>query len=150
MTRRDFMAAMAAAGTAGSLPARIQAATPFPLHYARSSPFDTLVHYVEPGTDEFQGEKAAIELEARLARDFSRTEPAATARFYGLPDSLVRFEISKPTRYQTGIWQLPDFKVLQEDTVVSPKPYFRDVTAHVFGGSSTFQKQLLHGCAIPA
>jgi Flp pilus assembly protein TadD len=135
VTRREFMAAAAAAGL---FPARSAAASPFPVKYARSSPYDELLRYVAPGTDEFEGEKAAAELEARLSRQFS-------ARCFALPDSTVRFEIRKPGEYRTGLWQLPDLNVIREDVARTEKPYFRDVTSHVFGGTASFREQLLKG-----
>jgi Flp pilus assembly protein TadD len=136
MNRREFLAAMAAGGL---LPTRIPAASPFPLHYVRKSPYDELIQYVEPGLDEFEGEKAALELEARLTRKFPGT------RVYALPESRIRFETATPNRYETGIWQLPDLSVISKDSIESPRPYFRDVTSHVFGATPSFEKQLLNG-----
>ena len=130
---------MAAAATGYLLPAHTAAAAPFPLHFAKRSPYDALLRFVEPGTDEFAGEKAAVELERRLAQEF------AGGRFFVLPDSQVRFEIARPGEYRTGIRQMPERKVLQEDVVTSAQPYFRDVTSHVFGRTDSFQKQLLRG-----
>ena len=136
MNRREFLAAAAAGGLVAT---RIPAATPFPLHYARKSPYDELLQYVEPGRDEFEGEKTALDLEARLARQFPGT------RTYALPDSKVRFETAAPNRYETGTWQLPDLSVVSRDSIESARPYFRDVTAHVFGATPSFQQQLLKG-----
>ena len=130
---------MAAAAAAGLLPTRAPAGTPFPLHYARKSPYDELLRYVEPGLDEFTGEKSALELEARLGVQFPGT------RVYALPDRKVRFETPGTNRYETGIWQLPDLSVLSKDVVESPRPYFRDVTSHVFGRTPSFRDQLLRG-----
>ena len=74
MTRRDFIAAIGAAGlVASSAPA----ATPFPVHYAKPNPFDAVLRFVEPGTDQFTGEKGAADLEARLMRIFAGQEAAA-------------------------------------------------------------------------
>jgi Flp pilus assembly protein TadD len=129
---------MAAAAAAGLFPAGSPAASPFPVKYARSSPYDELLRYVEPGTDEFEGEKAAAELEARLSKQFG-------ARCSALPDAQVRFEKANPNEYRTGVWQLPDLKVVREDIARAEKPYFRDVTSHVFGGAASFRDQLLKG-----
>ena len=134
MTRRDFIAAVTAAGLLSS---RSKASTPFPVHYAKPNPYDAVLRYVEPGSDEFQGEKAAAELEARLAR--------ANTRVYALPEGRVRYEIKTETEYRTGIWQLPDLKSVSEQVVTSPKPYFRDVTGHVFGAVVSFRQQLIPG-----
>jgi len=156
MTRREFIAA---ATTAGLLPLRTSASTPFPVHYAKPSPYDALERFADPGSDEFKGEKEAVELEARLERIFAGKEPAPPglgawmtrraeirgARFYGLPDERVRYEIKTATEYHVGIWQLPDFKAVTGHSVTSPKPYFRDVTGHVFGAVDSFRQQLVPG-----
>ncbi len=160
MTRREFVAAIAAAGL---LPSREIQAAEFPVRYARANPFDAALRYLEPGSDEFQGEKPAIELEARLKRIFAGVESPPkglrswiaqldrirAARFYALPDHQIRYEIQmrdgKGLSYHTGRWKLPDFAPVAQDSVSSEKPYFRDVTAHVFGGAPSFQQQLLQG-----
>jgi tetratricopeptide (TPR) repeat protein len=153
MTRRDFIAAVSVAGLAVS---RAPASTPFPVHYAKANPYDAVLRYVEPGSDQFKGEKDAVELEARLARIFTGREPApgalqtwvnlhGEARFYALPGSQVRYEIKTSSEYHTGIWQLPDFKTVSSERVASSKPYFRDVTQHVFGGTASFREQLIPG-----
>src|SRR5215467_13351011 len=76
MTRRQFAAAAAAmAFTPSSAPA----ATPFPVRYARTNPYELLSRFIPPGSDSFAGEKEASEIEARLYRIFSGVEPAPTA-----------------------------------------------------------------------
>jgi tetratricopeptide (TPR) repeat protein len=156
MTRREFIAAASAAGLVAS---KASASTPFPVRYAKPNPFDAVMRYVQPGSDQFKGEKEAIEIEARLARIFSGEEKAPTAlerwaarrgeilssRFYALPEAQVRYEIKTETEYHTGIWQLPDFTLIAESHVTAPKRYFRDVTSHVFGGADSFHKQLIPG-----
>ena len=136
MTRREFIAAVTAAGFA---PSRATAAIPFPVHYARPNPYDAALRYLDPGADQFAAEKAAIELEAQLSRRFPG------GRFFVLPNNQVRFEIKKDTEYRTGIWRLPDLQVVTEQVVTSPKPYFRDVTGHLFGGLPSFREQLIPG-----
>jgi tetratricopeptide (TPR) repeat protein len=156
MTRREFIAAVSAAGL---LPSRGSASTPFPVHYAKPNPYDAVLRYVDAGSDEFKGEKEAMELEARLERIFAGRDTAPvglsawmarrgeirTARFYALPDSRVRYEIKTETQYHTGVWQLPDFTTVTERSVTSLKPYFRDVTEHMFGGVESFRDQLIPG-----
>ena len=134
MTRREFAAAIAGAGFVGT--GRASAAA-FPVRYARANPFDAALHFVEPGSDEFQGEKAAAELVSKLQRDNIKG-----SRFYPLPGGQVRCEIktrdSQGLHYRSGIWG-------SETVVSSARPYFRDVTGHVFGSSPSFTKQLLNG-----
>ncbi len=141
MTRREFMAAVSAAGLA---PSKGSAATPFPVHYARPNPYDAVQRYVDPGSDEFKGEQAAMELEARLERDYAGAQIRA-ARFFALPGSRVRFEIKTDTEYRTGVRRLPDLQVVTEHGVTSPEPYFRDVTEHVFSAVDSFRQQLIPG-----
>ena len=156
MTRREFLAA---ATVAGALPWRSSASTPFPVHYAKPNPYDAVLRYVEPGSDEFKGEKEAVEIEARLQRIFAGRETAPpglsgwmsrrteirAARFYALPDARVRYEIKTENEYHTGVWQLPDFKPVSQHAVTAPKPYFRDVTEHMFGAADSFRRQLIPG-----
>jgi tetratricopeptide (TPR) repeat protein len=156
LTRREFVAAVGAAGLVSS---RASASKPFPVHYARPNPYDAVLRYVEPGSDEFKGEKDAAELEIRMERIFAGREAAPASlnkwmarrgeilgsRFYALPDARVRYEIKTLTEYHTGVWQLPDFKVVTEQSVASAKPYFRDVTGHVFGAVESFREQLVPG-----
>ncbi len=148
------MAAVAAAG----LVEKTSGAKPFPVHYAKPNPYDAVLRYIAPGSDQFKGEKEAAELEARLQRIFARKEPAPAglrtwmelediraARFYALPNARVRFEIKTDGGYHTGVWRLPDFEVESAEAVNSAKPYFRDVTGHVFGGVNSFREQLIPG-----
>jgi FimV-like protein len=154
MNRRDFLKAIAAAGLA---PSNTNAATPFPVHYRRANPFDSVLRYVEPGSDEFRGEKEALELESRLVAIFGGKQSAPPAlqpwlarkplasRFYALADRKVRFEIKISDSYHTGTWSLPDFTEVSHEVFSSSKPLFRDVTGHVFGSTPSFTKQLLPG-----
>jgi tetratricopeptide (TPR) repeat protein len=160
MTRREFASAVAAAGL---LRSSARAAIPFPVHFARPNPYDQALSFLEPGSDEFAGEKIAIDLERRLARVFKGSESAPpalqswmtqrdaiqAARFYVLPDDRVRFEIKvqEPTAitYHTGVWKLPDFTLVAHHQETAQRPYFRDVTSHTFGADASFQKQLLPG-----
>jgi tetratricopeptide (TPR) repeat protein len=156
MTRREFIAAVSAAGL---LPLRGSSSTPFPVHYAKSNPYDAVLRFVDPGSDEFKGEKDAIELETRLQRIFAGSESAPpglsawrarradirAARFYALPDGRVRYEVKTDVEYHTGVWQLPDFKVVTQNTVASYQTYFHDVTGYMFKGVDSFRDQLLHG-----
>ena len=150
---------MAAVAAAAALSFKSSASTPFPVHYAKANPFDAALRYVEPGSDEFQSEKDAVEVEARLQRIFAGREPApaglarwvarraeiSAARFYALPDARVRYEIKTASEYHTGSWQLPGFQTVAAQSAASQTPYFRDVTEHLFGGVASFREQLLPG-----
>jgi Flp pilus assembly protein TadD len=64
MRRREFLAACAAAPW---LAGRAHAASPFPVKFKQQPPFAAVMELVEAGSDEFPGEKIAMEIEARLA-----------------------------------------------------------------------------------
>ncbi len=160
MTRRQFASAIAAASL---MPSARSKAAAFPVHYARANPYDAALRFLEPGSDEFQGEKAAAELEARLRKIFAGQEPAPAglrqwvaqreriqaARFFALPANQVRYEIkladATGLQYHTGVWQLPDFQPISQTSAAAARPYLRDVTGHVFGSSASFQQQLRQG-----
>jgi hypothetical protein len=139
MNRRQFIAALTAAGVRYSRAST--ASAPLPVHYAKASPYAAALRFVEPGRDEFAGEKAAMELEARLRREFA----ASLGRFYALPGDRVRYELKSPGEYRTGVWRMPDRKPIWENLARSPRPLFRDVTEHVFGKENSFREQLVPG-----
>ena len=56
-----------------------KSAAAFPVRFGRPNPFDNALQFVEPGSDEFKGEKVALELEKRLGRIFDGKEPAPDA-----------------------------------------------------------------------
>jgi len=61
--RRDFLAACAATGF---LTSRGHAASPFPVQFRQQPPWAAVLAFVEPGRDEFPGERTAMEIEERL------------------------------------------------------------------------------------
>jgi tetratricopeptide (TPR) repeat protein len=62
--RREFLAALACLGF---LPSKSSAAIPYPAHFRKPNPFDAVLAHIEAGSDEFQFEKQAQEIEKRLA-----------------------------------------------------------------------------------
>ena len=64
MKRREFLAVCAAAPVYSP---HAHAASPFPVKFKRQPPDAAVMAFAEPGTDEFPGEKIAIEVEARMA-----------------------------------------------------------------------------------
>jgi Flp pilus assembly protein TadD len=161
MKRREFMAAMAAAPFVSSKSAG--AATVFPVRFRKPNPYDSVLRYVAPGSDEFKAEKAAVELETRMRRIFAGEEAPPeglrgwvkkraqirAARFFALPENRVRYEITRVenglTHHETGLWALPDFRAIESSAISASEPYFRDVTGHVFGRAESFRKQLVPG-----
>ena len=159
MRRRDFLAMTGASLVPFATPQTARGGSEFPVHYRRANPYEPLLRYAEPGSDEFKSEKHAVELERRLEQMFRGKEPIPTAlhhwtgrlreirsaRFHVLPEELVRYEITTPGEYHTGLWHLPDFSTVAEQTASSRNPLFRDVTSHVFGNAQSFREQLLNG-----
>ena len=69
MNRREFLAGLVASGFCNS---RGHAGTPFPVKFRQQPGYASLLRFVEPGLDEFPGEKIALELEHRLAENVLR------------------------------------------------------------------------------
>lgn len=160
MNRRDFLGC--ATGALLWSPGG-HAATPFPVHYRKPSPHESLDKYVEPGADEFKGEAVAHALEQRLGRMFAGKEPLPPAlsqwsgklpsirwvQFHSLPGDKVRYEIAVASRkgleHHTGLWKGADFHPVEAHTAIAGRPWFSDATAHVFGRTPSFNDQLLKG-----
>ncbi|MGJ5815658.1 FG-GAP-like repeat-containing protein [Paludibaculum fermentans] len=64
MKRREFLAGLAAGGLFTS---RAHAFAPYPVKFRLAPPYAPALSFVEAGSDEFSGEKAALELEHRLS-----------------------------------------------------------------------------------
>jgi tetratricopeptide (TPR) repeat protein len=74
------------------------------------------------------------------------------ARFFVLPEDVVRYEIASGGQYRVGIWKqtwkaglLASFSPIEETLVSAPAPLFRDITAYAFQGVPSFDAQLSHG-----
>src|SRR5208283_2029403 len=67
MKRRDFLGVCAAP----LFVSRGHAASPFPVKFRQEPPYASVLAFAEPGSDEFPGEKPAMELEKRLASALS-------------------------------------------------------------------------------
>src|ERR1700728_1178395 len=69
LTRRRLLRSGAAAGLAWSWPARASSPlAPFPVHFRKSNPYESLRPLVEPGHDEFKIEQEAAATTARWNR----------------------------------------------------------------------------------
>jgi tetratricopeptide (TPR) repeat protein len=74
------------------------------------------------------------------------------ARFFVLPDHLVRYEIAGHRTYRVGLWKqvwqdgrLRSSHPIGEILTSAPEPMFQDITAHSFGQTPSFHDQLLKG-----
>ncbi len=63
MKRREFLTAFAASAVFAS---KGHASAPFPVKFRQQPPYVPLMELVPPGSDEFPGEKVAMEIESRL------------------------------------------------------------------------------------
>lgn len=86
ISRRRILRGAAAGALAWILPDPRVTAAPFPIQLRKSHPYESLFACIEPGRDEFAGEKAAAEIKAQLdkllrqrglplARDFRGVSP---------------------------------------------------------------------------
>lgn len=180
----------------------------FPVRFRKQMPYESLVPYIQPGSDEFLGEKEAADIslhlsglvEARvlpLSGDFHGYSPVPMhyskitegvyraeydvrelsdpseyhsavlrwldlfgqirhARFFVLPNNIVRYEISSEDssglHYRVGQWKqlwisgrLSRAESLGEIRTTTSQPLFRDVTDSLFGDVDSFTEQLLRG-----
>lgn len=126
MNRREFLAAIPAAVFS---PTPGHASAPFPVKFRQQPQYFPALSFVEPGSDEFPGEKIAMETEARL-REAMRTGQIPSdsaeilaawrewrdslgkvrdARFFRLPGDRVRYVIRAERggrlEYRTGHWK---------------------------------------------
>ncbi|MGH9661988.1 MAG: FG-GAP-like repeat-containing protein [Bryobacteraceae bacterium] len=134
MNRRRFLAAAAAA--------RLARADLLPVRFRRSAPYSSALVHVEPGGDGFPGEKRAVALREEIERRYREGRlplPRGNARFYVLPQDRIRYEISTPGAYRTGVLGGEEY------VATAAQPLFRDVTGHAFAGAASFREQLARG-----
>ena len=78
------------------------------------------------------------------------------ARFSPLPDGIVRYEITSERdgkiAHRVGRWKqrwdkgaLVEFMPVEEEVAFGAAPFFRDVSATVFNGASSYREQMLGG-----
>jgi tetratricopeptide (TPR) repeat protein len=74
------------------------------------------------------------------------------ARFFVLPDHLVRYEIAGQGTYRVGLWRqvwqdgwLRSSHPISEILTSAPEPMFQDITSHSFSRAPSFHDQLLKG-----
>jgi tetratricopeptide (TPR) repeat protein len=74
------------------------------------------------------------------------------ARFFVLPDHMVRYEIAGDNTYRVGFWKqvwqdgsLRSSHSLSEIVTTTREPMFHDVTSHSFADTDSFHGQLLKG-----
>ncbi len=88
MRRRDFFAACASVPLFSS---RGHAAAPFPVKFRQEPPYASVMALVEPGHDEFLGEKMAMEIETRLSSALVSGDPPFAAGCRGSSPAPSRY-----------------------------------------------------------
>src|ERR1700676_2325155 len=88
MNRRQFMGGLAAMALVRP---EHCAAAPFPVHFRKASPYEALAQYISPGTDDFAGEKTAMDITARLRRIVGTHSLPLATNFTGASPSPVRY-----------------------------------------------------------
>jgi len=113
MGRREFLAALASLGL---LPSESSGASRYPVHFRKANPYDHVLAYIEPGSDEFPFEKEAQEIEGRLAAmlrgealplasDFAGGVPLAR-RYIPVGEGVAEAEFGAETDFQKWIGSL--------------------------------------------
>src|SRR5580700_5078971 len=91
-TRRSFLRRAAAGGLAWSWPSRSRASpSVFPVHFRKSSPYELLRPQIDAGHDDFEGERGAVEIEARWSRILATRTVALAGDFRGVSPMPVRY-----------------------------------------------------------
>ena len=124
--------------------------------FAGTSPWP--IRYRTVAADVLEAEFGQSEgsFEEGLRRWIASLGDVRDARYYVLPDDVVRYEIksvnSGGIAYRVGTWKqkwrggrLAEFRPLSETVVKSHRPLFSDVTAEMFGATDSFQRQMLRG-----
>ena len=181
MNRRSFIAGAAAAGLFPRLPLQAQnqfesAPEDFPLEKealqiaahlkrlpeTRTLPFAPAFHGISPmpsrylslaeGVSKAEYDPARTNVAEGLEQWLDSLGPIRAARFFILPDDVIRFEIASADRYRVGVWKqrwehgaIVYFAPVEEVVTTAPAPLFRDITAHAFQSVESFDQQLRRG-----
>ncbi|MCU1275924.1 MAG: ASPIC/UnbV domain protein, partial [Bryobacterales bacterium] len=86
--RRQFLAALASSGL---LRSKGLGSTRYAVHFRKPNPYDSVLAHIEPGTDEFQFEKEAHEIEHRLSAMLQGQPPPLANGFIGASPLASRY-----------------------------------------------------------
>ena len=90
LTRRRFFESAAAGGLSWVLPKRALA-EPFPVRFRKPLPYESLFEFIEPGHDEFSGEKQASDITAHLDAIFKTRALPLSNNFEGASPLPVQY-----------------------------------------------------------
>jgi tetratricopeptide (TPR) repeat protein len=105
-------------------------------------------------SDTFEAEYASTDssFEDGLKKWVDSLGVIRAARYFVLPDDVVRYEIESAHEYRVGFWKqgwkdgrLVKFDPLEETLVTSRQPLFRDITSELFGSEDSFREQMVRG-----
>jgi tetratricopeptide (TPR) repeat protein len=98
---------------------------------------------------EFSDEESSDPAPSEWIRSLGRVR---RARFFALPDNVIRYEIVSAGAYRVGAWKqvwkegkVESWRPLNETLVTAAQPLFDDITSHSFAGVDSFHDQLLKG-----
>lgn len=147
LNRRQFFA-LAAAGL-GWPGGRAGFAETIPIVYRKPDPLAPERALIDPAAGGFALEAAAARIEEALR---SMQGEGRDVQFYSLADGLVRYEIRSGAEYVTGVgrvrWEgerVAGFEPVEETRAHSERPWFAEITGHLFGVSESFRSQLCRG-----
>jgi tetratricopeptide (TPR) repeat protein len=120
------------------------------------SPQPVRYREVASGVYEAEFDAAGGGFEDGLRNWLSSLGTVRDARYFVLPDDIVRYEIASTQtsglEYRVGFWKqtwkdgkLAGFRPIRETLTKAPHPLFRDITAELFGTADSFREQLLRG-----
>jgi Flp pilus assembly protein TadD len=121
-----------------------------------ASPMPARQTHVANGVFRAEFDPTDKDFQAGLTRWVKSLGHVRSARYFVLPQGLVRYEIASTAgemlHYRVGFWKqqwtngrLSRFEPLSETLVTSAQPLFEDVTAALFGGVDSFERQLRRG-----
>ncbi len=127
-------------------------ALPFADEFRGSSPLPTGYASIGPDLRRAEFNPADRDVEGGLKLWLASVGGIREARFYALPDDLIRYEISTNSDYRVGLWKqswvdgkLTHFSPVEEILAQPAEPLFREVTTRVFRGTDSFPRQLAQG-----
>ncbi len=125
---------------------------PLALNFRGISPLPKTWNPVSEGVATAQFDHSDTNYEAGLKNWLDGLGQIRAARFFVLPDNIIRYEIASEGNYRAGRWslewsagRLTHFSPVEETLVTSPRPLFEDITDRAFHGVDSFDRQLAHG-----
>ncbi len=131
-------------------------ALPLAAGFRGSSPMPARYRKVADDVFEAEFEAAGGSFEGGLRKWRESLGSIRAARYFALPDNIVRYEIesvkSEGLEYRVGHWRqiwkdggLAEFRPVRETVAKAAKPLFRDVTAELFGAEKSYREQMMRG-----